>query len=104
MVTAIALKLHRVLNKIMVERNGRFTYRTWERILHQTHIIIIDVHILEHLLKHGVEHLTSLEDLIDTAATLTEQYGLFFLRIFAILEARHGFIHRDWEDEFIIHG
>ena len=84
MVAEVSFYIHRIFYVIMVEADGSLADRRWEGILQQAHVIIVDVHIGEHLFQGGVENLSGLDYLSDSIALLTLDDVLFGLRIFAV--------------------
>ena len=49
-IATVARHLHRVLYIEMVETDGRAADRTWEGILHEADVVVIEVHVREDLL------------------------------------------------------
>ena len=84
MVAQVSFHIHRIFDVVMVEADGCSADRRWEGILQQAHVIIVDVHIGEHLFQGGVENLSGLDYLSDSIALLTLDDVLFGLRIFAV--------------------
>ena len=62
----VTVHLHGILYIITIERYGTAGNGRRERMLQDTHLIIIDVDIGKDILRHRVQYITGLEEIIDT--------------------------------------
>ena len=99
--TRVALDLHRVFDVETVEGDGVLADRRGEGVLHQTDLVVVEVHVCEDLLHHDVQHIARLEEVVDTRCLLTLDDGLLRLRILAVDMLRHGLFDADGENELV---
>ena len=66
MVAQVTVHIDSVLNIVSVESDGILADRTDERILQQTDIVIVDVHIGKHVLQGNIQNVASLNELVDS--------------------------------------
>ena len=71
MIAQVAVNIYRVLNIIAIEAYGILSDRTHERILQQSHIVIIDIHISKHILERNVKDVARLDKLVYTRRALS---------------------------------
>ena len=74
--------------------------RTDERVLEQTYIVLVDVHIGEDVLHVSGEHVARREHRLETVAALGVDGRLHRLGVLAVVLLRGSFIHHDGDDQF----
>ena len=92
MIAEVAVHIHRIFYIIMIEADGCSAERRWERILEQSHVVIVDIHIGKDILDGCIQDFSGLDHLSDTIALLTLDDILFALRVLAIYVLRNGLI------------
>ena len=102
MIAKVAVHIDRILYIIMVEGDTCSADGRREGVLQEPHIIIVDIHIGEHLLQGGVKNLASLYHLSDTVALLSLDDIFLALGILAVNVLRHGLIDTDGKSQFVI--
>ena len=94
----------RVLNVESVERYGGLADRTCKLILQQTHVVVVDVHVGEHLAQHGVENLSRLQHVVHTFRALALDDVLLHTRVLSINVLCNGLVIRDRQDKLAVVG
>ena len=61
MVAQVTVDIYRVLYVETVERDGSLADGRRKLILKQTHVVVVDINISEHLFKQRVQYLASLQ-------------------------------------------
>ena len=102
MIAEVAVHIHRIFYIIMIEADGCSAQRRWERILEQSHVVIIDIHIGEDILDGCIQDFSGLDHLSDTIALLTLDDILLALRGLAINVLRNGLIHAYRQGELAV--
>ena len=102
MVAQVAVDIYRVLYVETVERDGSLTDGRRKLILKQTHVVVVDINISEHLFKQRVQNLACLQQVVDTLLTLALDNILLLLRILAIDVLCNGLLHADGQDELVV--
>ena len=74
--------------------------RAAERVLQQSHILLVNVHIREAILQHTRQDVARVEQFVDTIAPLSRHDALFRFRVFAVNQLRHRFVHRNRQNQF----
>ena len=100
--TQVLIDIESILDIIAVEADGIFSDRRREGILQHTHLVIVDVHIGEHLLHHRVENVASLYQVVDTLGVYTFDDGLLIVRFLTIDLLRHGLVDTDGQDKLVV--
>ena len=91
-----------VHNVKLIKRNGvTGRNRTDERILQQTDIVIINIHIRKHILQNRAQHISCGKQLVHPRRAHPFDNGLLTLGMFTVNFLRSGLVHRDRKDEFI---
>ena len=102
MVAQVAVDIYCVLNIEAIERDGSLADGRRKLILKQTHVVVVDVNICEHLFKQRVQNLARLQQVVDTLLSLPLDNVLLLLRILAIDVLCDGLLHADGQDELVI--
>ena len=90
-----------VFKIIAVETDGRARGDgTGEGILQQAHLIFINIHVGETILKHRGENIAGVEEIVDAVAALAQNYRLVSMGRLAIDFARHVLVYGDGQNEF----
>ena len=71
MIAQVAVYIYRVLNIITIEGDCILSDRTHERILQQSHIVVVDIHICKHILERNVKDVARLDKLVYTRRALS---------------------------------
>ena len=91
-----------VHNVKLIKRDGiTGRNRTDERILQQTDIIVVNIHIRKDILQHRAQHISRCKQLVHTRRAHSFDKGLLTLGMFTVNFLRSGLVHRNREDEFI---
>jgi len=61
-------------------------------------VVVIEVHVREDLLEHGVDHLTRLQEFVETLRVLSHDHVAHLSGVFAIEVVGHHLAHRQWQD------
>ena len=93
METRVALHLHRVYDIVAVELYGVFSYRTGEACLQQSYLVVVDVHVAEHVFHHCAHHLAGLYELVHAVHVLSHDDCLFRMRVLAVYLPRDGLVN-----------
>lgn len=76
--------------------------RRCELILQQAHVVVVDVHVGEHLAQHSVENLAGLQHVVHALRALTLDDVLLHLRVFAVDMLRNRLVNAHRQDEFAV--
>ena len=80
---AFALVYHQRIHQIvLIKGNGIVADRTYETLLEQPDVIVVDVDICKNVLQHSPQHVSRREKLFDTVGILSFDDGLFAFRVF----------------------
>ena len=91
----------RVDDKVAIKANGVSRRdRAAERVLQQSHILLVNVHIRKAILQHTRQNVACVEQFVDTIAPLSRHDALFRFRVFAVNQLRHRFVHRNRQNQF----
>ena len=104
MITEVAVHVYRVLDVESVERYGGLADRTRKLILQQTHVVVVDVHVGEHLAQHGVENLSRLQHVVHTFRALALDDVLLYTRVLSINVLCNGLVVRNGQDKLAVVG
>ena len=98
----VLIDIESILDIIAVEANGIFSDRRREGILQHADLIVVDVHIGEHLLHHRVKDVASLYQVVDTLGVYTFDDGLLIVRFLTIDLLRHRLVDTDGQDKLVV--
>ena len=65
-VAFVAVNKRCILNIITVKTDGIISYRTGKRILEQSHLVIIQIHVSKNILQDGIEDITRLKQIVQS--------------------------------------
>ena len=87
--------------KIAVKTNGIGRgKRRDELILQQSHVVLVEVHLRKGIFEHGVDCIARIDEFVDALGTLPHHNLLGRIVTLAVDLLRHGFVHRERQDEF----
>ena len=98
----VLIDIESILDIIAVEANGIFSDRRREGILQHADLIVVDVHIGEHLLHHRVKDVASLYQVVDTLGVDTFDDGLLIVRFLTVDLLRHRLVDTDGQDKLVV--
>ena len=93
---------HGVFDVETVESYGVLSYRRGERILQKAHLVVVNVHVGEHVLERGCEYVAGLEQVVDARRVLPLHNVLLAVRVFAVYFLRHGLVDRKRQNELSV--
>ncbi len=98
MIAAVARHLHRVLYVEVVEADRRAADGAGKGILHEADMVVVEVHVREHLLEHGVHDLARLQQLVESLRVLSDDDIACLLWVFAVQMVGHRLAHGQRQD------
>ena len=104
MIAQVAVYIYRVLDVIAVEGDSRLADRRYKLILHKAHVVVVDVDVGKHVLKHSVENLARLKQVVDTLLALSLYNVLLLLGVLAVDVLRNSLVYRHGKDELAVVG
>ena len=104
MIARVAIHSHRVGNIITIKRYGIITDRRSKRELQQSHVVVVDIHVSEHILDSDIQDIARLEKLVHALAGLSHHDMSFTLRILPVEMAGHCLIDVQRQNVLLIIG
>ena len=99
--TLCPLHIGGVGQKVAVKTNGIGRgKRRDELILQQSHVVLVEVHLGEGIFEHGVDRVARVDEFVDAVRALPQHDMLGGVVTLAVDLLRHGFVHRERQDEF----
>ena len=102
MIAQVAVHVDGILNVETIECHGILTYRTGERILQESHLVVVDVHIGKHIFQGGIQNVARLYQVVNARRVLSFHDLLLAMRVFAIDVLRDGLVDADGQNQFVV--
>ena len=100
--TLVPVNIDSIFDIETVEADSILADGRGERVLEESHLIIVDIDIGEYVLEGGGEDITRLKEVVDTGSILSFDDALLIMRTLAIDFLGQCLIDRDREDEFVV--
>ena len=98
--TGVALNQQRILDIVAVEGDGAIADRRRKGVLQQANLVVINIDICKDILRHRIQDIARLEEVIDTSRALAFYDVFLCMRRTAVDFLRYGFFDAGWQNEF----